>query len=258
MDSDTGSSKKTRVAHPAGDLLQDYLDSLLMAATLTGAPKETAPKPSRGNTTRQNGIIWVDGEVQGWDMEPNPAERSLDIDSPVVEATPPVSTSEINSSECLKEPLRSAGTLKNYTLLNQISALNCMIFSIAGVRFAVPLEFLGGVYRFTKVSRLSGQADWCLGLWHGMDKQLKVIDSAIYFMSERKSSVDWTDQHFILQLDDSGWALTCELISETALISNQDVSWKKEGSPICWKAGTIVSEVCTLLDVQGLLTELPA
>ena len=54
MDSDTGSSKKTRVAHPAGDLLQDYLDNLLMTATLTGAPKETAPKetapkPSRGN-----------------------------------------------------------------------------------------------------------------------------------------------------------------------------------------------------------------
>ena len=100
---------------------------------------------------------------------------------------------------------------------------------------------------------LFGQAVWSLGVWQGENAKLTIIDSAQLIMPERHIRLSDEGYSFFIQLDRSPWALACQEICDTVTLVHDSIKWRGETSKRPWLAGTVISEMCALVDVPGLL-----
>lgn len=248
-------------------LLQDYLDDLLAAATKQHVAPLAATQVAEPHIATQviepeiatqivepevqvtfdQPLYIVDGEIQGWgEIEPPSVEPSGIDSQAIIDTTP-----ELATQTDIQAPSRLVSEPEN----TYPAEVNCMIFSVAGVKLAIPMAMLGGIHRLEKrVKRIVGQADWCMGIWANEQKKLHLIDSLLYIMPERVKGKKQTDYQFLLQLDSSSWALACDEVYDTRQISDSDIRRHPQPATPKWKAGTIISEVCTLIDVPGLLS----
>ena len=136
-----------------------------------------------------------------------------------------------------------------------VQGIECLIFKVAGLKLAIPLPLLGGVHNVSdKVTPLFGQAAWSLGVWQGEDSKMTVIDSARLIMPERQVSLADEGYSFFIQLDRSPWALACQEICDTVTLVYDSIKWRGDASKRPWLAGTVISEMCALIDVPGLMS----
>lgn len=134
------------------------------------------------------------------------------------------------------------------------AGIDCLLFSVCGLKLAIPLPWLGGVHQVTdKVTPLFGQAAWSLGVWQSDKGKLTIIDSAVLIMPERKRSLAAEGFEYFIQLDRSPWALACNGICNTVRLRDSSVKWRGDTSKRQWLAGTVIAEMCALIDVPGLL-----
>lgn len=210
------SDKKPAIAtvNQVDGVLQDYLDQLLVTAT--AATREES-KP----------------------VALAPAEPVQDI-----------------ALETVAETLLPASSTAHLPAIDWRSSqgVECLIFKVAGLKLAIPLSVLGGVYPVTdKVTPLFGQAEWSLGVWASEELKLTIIDSALLMMPERQVSLAERGYHFFIQLDRSPWALACEEICDTLTLSYDAIKWRRESNKRPWLAGTVIDQMCALIDVPETL-----
>jgi len=135
-----------------------------------------------------------------------------------------------------------------------VQGVECLIFKVAGLKLAIPLSVLGGVHnRSDKVTPLFGQASWSLGVWQSDEQKLTIIDSAALIMPERRISLAEQGYDYVIQLDRSPWALACQEICETVTLVYDSIKWRGDCSKRPWLAGTVISEMCALIDVPNLM-----
>lgn len=236
-------------------VLQDYLDQLLVTATVSPAVQSVPVVTD----------VPVATEV--------PSATEVPVASPVVPVSRPVVTpvtpapaaltitpAEAPPAEVVTEPGAEAGLSTREALdWRSSQGIECLIFKVAGLKLAIPLQLLGGVYPVTdKVTPLFGQAAWSLGVWQGDDVKLTIIDSAVLIMPERGVQLRDAGYQFFIQLDRSPWALACQEICDTVTLGYDSVKWRGDGSKRPWLAGTVIAEMCALLDVQGIQSLLEA
>ncbi|MFK4753896.1 chemotaxis protein CheW [Oceanobacter antarcticus] len=134
------------------------------------------------------------------------------------------------------------------------NGVDCLLFTVSGLKLAIPLPLLGGVHKVNeRVTPLFGQASWSLGVWQGDDLKLTIIDSAQLIMPERGTRLADDGYDYFIQLDRSPWALACQDILDTVKLDNNAIKWRGEASKRRWLAGTVIKEMCALIDVPGLL-----
>lgn len=220
-------------------VLQDYLDQLLVTATTSVAV------PAADVTTTATPVLRTVVAAADTPAVATPTVRP----APVAE-----SFRAAESALASAEPVTAA--LKNtHEALNWRSSqgVECLVFKVAGLKLAIPLQLLGGVYPVTdKVTPLFGQAAWSLGVWQGDDVKLTIIDSAVLIMPERGVNLRDTGYQFFIQLDRSPWALACQEICDTVTLGYDSVKWRGSSSKRPWLAGTVIDEMCALLDVPGM------
>ena len=61
------------------------------------------------------------------------------------------------------------------------------------------------------------------------------------------------DMQFIVCLQDTEWALGCSAIENAFRLQPDQVKWRTERSKRPWLAGTVVTHMCALVDVDGML-----
>jgi purine-binding chemotaxis protein CheW len=134
------------------------------------------------------------------------------------------------------------------------AGVDCLLFTVCGLKLAIPLPMLGGVHQVSdKVTPLFGQAAWSLGIWQGDKGKLTIIDSALLIMPERGKRLADEGFEYFIQLDRSPWALACQNICDTVRLRQDAVRWRGDASKRPWLAGTVIAEMCALIDVPGLL-----
>jgi purine-binding chemotaxis protein CheW len=134
------------------------------------------------------------------------------------------------------------------------NGVDCLLFTVSGLKLAIPLPLLGGVHKVNeRVTPLFGQASWSLGVWQGDDLKLTIIDSAQLIMPERGTRPADDGYDYFIQLDRSPWALACQDILDTVKLDNNAIKWRGDASKRRWLAGTVIKEMCALIDVPGLL-----
>lgn len=227
----------TSTANQVDGILQDYLDQLLITATAEAA----TPAPVENKITAP-------------------------VVSPTVVSPPVISpTVEVAKVEQIEEPIVETAVETDVSSVSkkiQLPAIDwrdsqgveCLIFKISGLKLAIPLSLLGGVYPVNdKITPLFGQAKWSLGIWANEEQKLTIIDSALLMMPEKNISLADEGYNFFIQLDRSPWALACQEICDTVTLGHDAIKWRGENSKRPWLAGTVIDQMCALIDVPETL-----
>jgi len=142
----------------------------------------------------------------------------------------------------------------------------CLLFNVSGLSLAVPLVKLNSVISWNEdeITETPNQTSWYLGLIKHLEKQVKVIDTALLVMPEnRHNTIEETSLNRlgnILLVDDFKWGLACDSIGDVIWLSKEDVKWRKNKKTRAWLSGTSLEHLCAIMDTEvfaQMLTESP-
>lgn len=130
----------------------------------------------------------------------------------------------------------------------------CLLFDVAGLTLAAPLVCLGSIYPLAdeELTPLFGQPDWFLGLLPCQAGNLRVLDAARWVMPERYRDDYREGLKFVISLQGLDWGLAVHGVSHSVRLDPAEVKWRSQRSTRPWLAGTVIDQMCALLDVAAL------
>lgn len=232
-------------------VLQNYLDQLLVTAT----------EPQRIEKI----IQITNDEVSAEDpvieeLKIEKVESRVSVESvPKSLVEPVIETTIAAELEDIVEKVEQKNTSVVAHLTDQESwssqGVECLIFSVCGLKLAVPLLFLGGVHEVRKddVRPLMGQPKWYLGMLTADESTLQVIDTSNFIMPEKGQNLSELGYKYLIQLEKTPWAIACQSIDDTVRLEASEIKWRGDRGKRAWLAGTVIEKMCALVDVSGLL-----
>jgi len=150
-----------------------------------------------------------------------------------------------------KDPLK--GWLENGRPAWAQSRFECLLFSVAGLKLAVPLVSLGAIYKIEKeFTPLVGRAEWFMGLYPHLERNVQVVDTAQWVMPDRSCEAVRDGYQFIIRLGGNNWGMACDSVHESIQLEPSQVKWRTERTKRAWLSGTVIEHMCALLDVDAL------
>lgn len=129
----------------------------------------------------------------------------------------------------------------------------CLMFTVGGLSLAVPLIELGNISPLTdELTPLFGQIDWFMGLLPTRTGKLRTVDTAKIVMPERYREDCREKYRFVISIAGMDWGLAVDDVSTAISLSPDDVKWRSQRSKRPWLAGTLVAQMCAVLDIQQL------
>ena len=233
--------KLTRLAGPAS-AIASYLDELLHTATDTALHEEVRePEP-----------------VPEMKPEPKPAPVQKPVlrarPAPLVEAPPkPVQVQEAIAVVASAPEPTSTPEMPVSRPEWSHRPFECLIFTVAGLQLAVPLVLLGAIHRIEEEVRpIPGSPKWYMGIRPGTQQNLRVVDTAEWIMAGRVPVNARDNYRFVIRLDNSEWGLACDDVAQSFTLSPDDVRWRTARSKRPWLAGTVIEQMCALVDVRTM------
>jgi len=250
--------KMTQLAEPEA-AIASYLDDLLHTATSTALEDE-----------------WVEPESKPEpEPEPEPPKRKLRTvarskPAPVAEKPAPAPEPEVKAEPRVRvtheveapvaEPQQA---LEPKPAPDEPPArpdwseepFECLIFTVAGLKLAVPLVLLGAIHRLEgddEIRPIPGSPRWYMGMRPDRDQNLRVVDSAEWIMAGRVPAEARDNYRFVIRLDDSEWGLACDDVAQSFTLRPDEVRWRTGRSKRPWLAGTVVDHMCALIDVRAM------
>jgi len=129
----------------------------------------------------------------------------------------------------------------------------CLLFSVAGLKLAVPLISLGAIYKIENdFTPLIGRASWFMGLYRYDERNVRVIDTAQLVMPDRVEETTRENYQYIIRLGGNNWGMACDSVQESIQLEPEAVKWRTERSKRAWLSGTVIEHMCALIDVDAL------
>lgn len=129
-----------------------------------------------------------------------------------------------------------------------------MLFKVSGLTLAVPLVELNGVQEWQEndVTPMPGHMPWYLGLVNYRDRQVPVIDTARFVLPQERQDMVAQDinerLHRIVYIGNESWGLACDEVAEVITIEPDQVRWRSNKTSRRWLAGTVIEQMCALID----------
>lgn len=136
---------------------------------------------------------------------------------------------------------------KNIEMPNEFQAL---FFLVKGIRFAVPLINLGGIFQCEKITPLFGKPNWFMGIADIRGKKMNVVDTLRWVKADAPKS-DIYD--YMIVLDKTLWSVGCDVLEGNRILSKEQVTWRETAGNRPWLAGIVKKEMCALLHVEALI-----
>jgi purine-binding chemotaxis protein CheW len=140
------------------------------------------------------------------------------------------------------------------------SQFQCLSFQVAGVTLAAPLEMLDGIVELTEaITELPGYSPWVMGLLPNRGKNVQVVDIAKIIMPEdRRTDIQPANERvkYLVLIDDGKFGLAADSISQVLTLQPSDVRWSRQNTRRPWLAGTVVDQMCALLEMEQLCLQL--
>lgn len=261
--------------------LQSYLDALLQEATFDDfeveapAPAPAAPAlaavPAPAPVAEPVSSVSLDEfeaavlEEQVRDAHrvtraavPLPlAEAPLPV-APVIEAAQPVEAADevidLHRPGSAQMPPAPLALLDDGRPEWAAEPFECLLFDVAGLTLAVPLVCLGSIYPLAgkELTPLFGQPDWFLGILPGQSGNLKVLDTARWVMPERYRDDYREGLQYVISVQGYEWGLAVHQVSRSVRLDPSEVKWRSQRQQRPWLAGTVIEQMCALLDVSAL------
>lgn len=184
------------------------------------------------------------------------AAPEVKVESAVKTAAVAVQTKQVVKNheqlvqERMESKLRSINSeWKNVDLGQQFQAL---FFLAQGVRFAVPLIDLGGIFECDKITQLFGKPSWFMGITDVRGSKINIVDTLRWVMPEIGESPD--KYPYLIALGTSQWAIGCDVLEGNRSLSADQVKWREIPGSRPWLAGIVTSDKCALLHVNALIS----
>lgn len=260
--------------------IHDYLESLLMEVSdeLEEAPLNSQseplpvqPRPMQEFAQPRPSVIGLDKLVEQipeeWPEE-SPEEKpeaKLEKPAPTVTETiietqakvkvePVIEVVQAQSVEIetsVPEPQPQQSPVPEWAE----QRFQCLLFKVSGLSLAVPLVKLNSVIAWDEnITETPNRTDWYLGLIQHLQKQVKVIDTALLVLPEnrrdalKQASADRLGH--ILLVDDFKWGLACESIGDVVWLTKDEVKWRQNKQTRPWLAGTSLQHLCAIMDTD--------
>lgn len=189
-----------------------------------------------------------------------PPQVKLDVPAPtVVEPTPVVEAPAPAVETRPETPPPVAGE----ELPPWADLFQAMLFRVAGLTLAVPLEELGGVIEFDpeQLTEMPGHADFYLGLVTHLGKSVPVVDTArLVFPPEKLQQLAGDDPlkrvRRVVLIDEGRWGLACDEVDEVITLRRDEVRWRSDRTRRRWLLGTVIQHMCALVDTGAFATKL--
>ena len=166
----------------------------------------------------------------------------------------PTKNAKVSESNELKAPPLEP-LLENGRPVWAQERFECLLFSVAGLKLAVPLISLGAIYKIENdFTPLVGRASWFMGLYRHDDRNVRVIDTAQLVMPDRVIDSTRENYHYIIRLGGNNWGMACDAVQESIQLEPDAVKWRTERSKRAWLSGTVIDHMCALIDVDALST----
>lgn len=173
-------------------------------------------------------------------------KKILVTQPPTVQAIMP---EQSTGTQAQPEPVLSKNTRPEWSSRR----FECLLFSVAGLKLAVPLISLGAIYKIEKdFTPLVGRANWFMGLYHHLDRNVRVVDTAQWVMPERCTEQVRNNYKFIIRLGDSDWGMACDAVHQSIQLYPDQVKWRSERTKRVWLFGTVIDHMCALIDADAL------
>ena len=179
--------------------------------------------------------------------------------APVVAPAPvvtPVQTKQVikTPAQLAQERMSSrlqqiAATWQNVDLGEQFQVL---FFLVQGVRFAVPLIDLGGIFECEKITQLFGKPSWFMGITDVRGSKINIVDTLRWVMPEIGDSPD--KYPYLISLGTSSWSIGCDVLEGNHTLNRSQVKWREIPGSRPWLAGIVTSDKCALLHVKALIS----
>lgn len=238
---------------PLHETVEVSVDVAVEIPAKVAAKTETVPAVEVPAVTVENEIIAE--EVPSVELisvdSTLPLESAIVTESLTDETSDPVEELAIES--IIDQPLLALIDQESWSS----QGVECLVFSVGGLKLAVPLLLLGGVHEVDtdEVKPLMGQPQWYLGMVHKNDQNLQVIDTASFIMPERTQSLAEQGFKYLIQLEKTPWTIACQSIDDTVRLEANEIKWRGDRGKRAWLAGTVIERMCALIDVSGLLQQ---
>lgn len=129
----------------------------------------------------------------------------------------------------------------------------CLIFSVGGLKLAVPLMTLGAIHRIDrKFNALPHQSSWFLGILQTPAAgNIKVLDTALCVMPERYDPASRDSLGYVITIHGYAWGLACHQVEKSITLEPDQVKWRTQRGKRPWLAGTVIDHMCALIDTEG-------
>ena len=133
----------------------------------------------------------------------------------------------------------------------------CLMFQVAGLTLALPLAKLYGVLPWDAelVTELPNHQPWFLGLRTHLGHKVKLIDVAnVVLPADRRASLAAATSGRlgkVILIDEGRWGLACDQVAEVITLSSADVKWRSQSGTRPWLAGTVIEQMCVLIDTDA-------
>jgi len=181
------------------------------------------------------------------------APPALDTQTKNTQLSEASTATETTVSDQKKQIQKPADWLANGRPQWAQDRFECLLFSVAGLKLAVPLVSLGSIHRIeSEFTPLVGRADWFLGLYRTGERNIQVVDTAKWVMPEQYHARVIDGYDFVIRLGDSNWGVACDSVAQAITLEPEQVRWRTERSKRAWLSGTVIDHMCALLDADML------
>ncbi len=136
-----------------------------------------------------------------------------------------------------------------------------LLFDVAGLTLAVPLIKLKGVVpNEAGMTPMPGHSPLFPGIVPYQGIKARLVDTARFILPQDRiaqldADVAGRSAHLVI-IDEGHWALACDAIGEVIELEAKDVKWRGASTRRAWLAGTVIQQMCALLDIDALSGEL--
>lgn len=176
--------------------------------------------------------------------------QSAEISCQNADIKPECGLSESTAAEPIKEALPESLCWSNIDLEDEFQVL---FFLVKGVRFAVPLIELGGIYEIGPLTKIAKHPRWYLGLSDMRGEKISVVDTLSYV---KPGDTQQHSYQYMIVLNNSKWALGCDVLEGNRIIEKSQVKFRLKAGSRPYLAGIVKKEMCALLHVPALVTML--
>lgn len=136
----------------------------------------------------------------------------------------------------------------------------CLLFEVENTLLAIPLIMLDSIAVWDRQAvSMPTQPDWHLGVLPVRGENHVIVDTARLIMPENltQSAEQRRLEHAShLLIVQQRWALSCNAIRETILLTPDQVKWRPRRPSRRWAVGTLIERLCVLLDTDELIREI--